>query len=245
MGKKSRVIHAISSFLIILSIVVSSPIILQGFGSNDIVSNAEAASKTKLNKSDIYITVGNSITLKLSGTNKKVTWSSKDNKIATVKKGNVFAKKKGSTTITAKVSGKKYNCKVVVENPSINISKKNMDIGDSVTLKIKNTKQDIKWSSSNSSVAEVFSDGWVIALDYGTAVITGKVGGLKYKCIVTVKNANSSSDTNNDVSRTVYVTPTGKRYHFSPTCGGKNSRESTLNYAVNTLGLTPCKKCVH
>lgn len=42
--------------------------------------------------------------------------------------------------------------------------------------------------------------------------------------------------------KTVYITPTGKRYHYSSTCGGKNSRKSDLNTA-KALGLTPCKKC--
>jgi hypothetical protein len=35
-----------------------------------------------------------------------------------------------------------------------------------------------------------------------------------------------------------YRTPTGKRYHLSPTCGGKNSYRTT-----NIAGLTPCAKC--
>lgn len=43
-------------------------------------------------------------------------------------------------------------------------------------------------------------------------------------------------------SRTVYKTPTGKRYHFDPDCGGKNSKATTLDVA-ESLGLTPCKKC--
>ena len=35
-----------------------------------------------------------------------------------------------------------------------------------------------------------------------------------------------------------YRTPTGKRYHLDPNCGGKNSYRTT-----NLSGLTPCKKC--
>lgn len=45
-----------------------------------------------------------------------------------------------------------------------------------------------------------------------------------------------------DSSRTVYITPTGKRYHYRSTCGGKNSTSTTLNNA-KARGLTPCKKC--
>ncbi|MBQ4088048.1 MAG: DNA/RNA non-specific endonuclease [Clostridia bacterium] len=40
-----------------------------------------------------------------------------------------------------------------------------------------------------------------------------------------------------------YRTPTGKRYHFNPICGGKNSFETTMNEAIS-IGLTPCPKCV-
>ena len=53
-------------------------------------------------------------------------------------------------------------------------------------------------------------------------------------------SSTSSSSTQN--SQTVYVTPTGKRYHLSPTCGGKNSTATTLSNA-KSMGLTPCKKC--
>lgn len=48
---------------------------------------------------------------------------------------------------------------------------------------------------------------------------------------------SAASQTN---TQTVYITPSGKRYHLSSTCGGKNS------YAVDISevgGRTPCKKC--
>ena len=54
------------------------------------------------------------------------------------------------------------------------------------------------------------------------------------------KSTSSSAPVTN--SQTVYVTPTGKRYHLISTCGGKNSTASTLNKA-KARGLTPCKKC--
>ncbi len=40
----------------------------------------------------------------------------------------------------------------------------------------------------------------------------------------------------------VYRTPKGKRYHFDPNCGGKNSYQTTLQNA-QSAGLTPCQKC--
>ena len=50
----------------------------------------------------------------------------------------------------------------------------------------------------------------------------------------------ANKPTNNSVG--VYRTPTGKRYHFDPDCGGKNSYSTTLQKA-KSAGLTPCKKC--
>lgn len=42
--------------------------------------------------------------------------------------------------------------------------------------------------------------------------------------------------------RGVYITPNGKRYHYDPQCGGKNSYRVGIN---SVGGRTPCKKCVH
>lgn len=44
-------------------------------------------------------------------------------------------------------------------------------------------------------------------------------------------------------SRTVYVTKTGKRYHYDSHCNGATYYESDLDSATRQ-GLTPCKKCV-
>lgn len=45
-------------------------------------------------------------------------------------------------------------------------------------------------------------------------------------------------------SVTVYITKTGKRYHYDGTCNGGTYYESTLSEALGK-GLTPCEKCVH
>lgn len=43
-------------------------------------------------------------------------------------------------------------------------------------------------------------------------------------------------------AKTVYVTPTGKRYHYSSHCNSGTYLPSTLQEALDA-GLTPCKKC--
>lgn len=45
-----------------------------------------------------------------------------------------------------------------------------------------------------------------------------------------------------ELSTIVYITPTGKRYHYSKSCAGKNASETTKTKAEK-LGLTGCKKC--
>lgn len=44
-------------------------------------------------------------------------------------------------------------------------------------------------------------------------------------------------------TRTVYVTQTGKRYHYDNSCNGGTYYPSTLEEALSR-GLTPCEKCV-
>ena len=78
-------------------------------------NKVEAAVKISSTKKTMY--KGYTYKLKVTGTNKKVKWSSSDKSKATVNsKGKVYVKKNGKVTITAKVGGKKYNCKVTIKN---------------------------------------------------------------------------------------------------------------------------------
>ncbi len=58
----------------------------------------------------------------------------------------------------------------------------------------------------------------------------------------TSKKSTGSSSTTITDGQTVYVTPTGKRYHLKASCAGKNATPSTVSKA-KARGLTPCKKC--
>ena len=87
--------------------------------------NAQAATKMKINKTKTTIYVGDSTSLKVTGTNKKIKWTSSNKKVATVTaKGKVTAKKAGKTVITAKVAGKKFKCTIVVKKPCLTASVK-------------------------------------------------------------------------------------------------------------------------
>ena len=66
------------------------------------------------------------------------------------------------------------------------------------------------------------------------------------KAAASYSYSNSYQNTNNNRPNSggsaVYRTPSGKRYHYDPDCGGKNSYRTTLQGAKSS-GLTPCKKC--
>lgn len=79
---------------------------------------------------------------------------------------------------------------VEAASAKINYSKKTLYVGRTVKLKIKYSKTSYTWTSSNSSVAKVASNGTVTALKKGSATITATSasGKSKFTCKVTVKN---------------------------------------------------------
>ena len=101
----------ISIFITILALIIA-PSIIQNLG----LSNTVHAANIRINKTSKVIYEGNSYKLKVLGTKKKVKWSSSDKAIAKVNsKGQVTAKNCGTTTITAKVGKKKFNCRIKVK----------------------------------------------------------------------------------------------------------------------------------
>lgn len=80
------------------------------------VSDATAkAQAVKISKTQATVKKESTLKLKISGTGKKVKWSSSDQRIAMVNpKGKVIARKKGKVTVTGKVGKKKYTCRVTV-----------------------------------------------------------------------------------------------------------------------------------
>ena len=100
------------SIFIITTVFIFSQISLLELPTTSIVQ----ASSISINKKKYTLVKGSTLKLKINGTSKKVKWSSNNKKIATVNSsGKVTAKKKGTCTITGKVNGKKYTCKITVK----------------------------------------------------------------------------------------------------------------------------------
>lgn len=74
-----------------------------------------AAGKPSLSARKISISVNESFKLKVKNTKKYVKWTSSNPDIAVYKQGAVVGKAQGKASITAKVSGRSFVCKVVVK----------------------------------------------------------------------------------------------------------------------------------
>ena len=78
-------------------------------------AQAVNAATIKISQKTATVIKGDYLYLVIKGTSKKATWTSSNKRVATVSKtGKVTTISKGKATITAKVSGKKYSCKVTV-----------------------------------------------------------------------------------------------------------------------------------
>ena len=171
-------------------------------------AQVNAATKPKLSKTKITMTVGQSKKHKVKGISKKrakrIKWKSSKKKVVTVTKtGKIKARKAGKAVIIAKIGKKKLRCKVAVKNrkkkksnssKKIRLSKTKLTIveGEIDDLTVYNTTGKVKWSSSDKKVATVKqyksykNRALVTANKKGTAIITAAVNGKNFRCTVKV-----------------------------------------------------------
>lgn len=140
--------------------------------------------------SKLNILKGQSKTLKVKNVYQKVSWKSSNPAIASVNaaNGTVTANKVGTATITATVAGKNLKCKVTVEQPKLNLTSKQLVVGDTYQLKMLNTTQKVSWKSDNKSKAIVSSKGLVTAKKPGKVTISGTVAGKRFSCKFNIKD---------------------------------------------------------
>ena len=210
--------------------------------SCSVTVNPIAVSGVSLNKTSLSFTgTGSSQTLTATvspsnATNKTLTWSSSNTSVATVSNGVVKAVGFGTATITAKSNnGKTASCSVTV-NPiqptgikatpeTSTLYGLNGTVRLSANVMPSNaTNKAVTWSSRNTSVATVSSDGTVKAVGYGTTVITATtVNGLTSNCTINVKKEEVTS-------LTIATKPTKTNYYVGDTL---NTAGLTLKAAYN------------
>ena len=162
-----------------------------------------------LNRSSISIYTGKAYTLKAkispsTATNKGVSWSSSNSKVASVSSsGVVTGVSKGTAVIIAATvdGGFIAKCSVTVTKKvdvtAVRLNKTNISLNkggqyllDATVSPSNASEKGIIWSSNNTKVAKVSSSGLVTAVGNGAAVITARTrdGGFTAKCTVNVRS---------------------------------------------------------
>ncbi len=209
-------------------------------------------------------------TIKLSATvspadasNKNLTWTSSDKRIATVSsKGVVTGVGSGQATIICKTVDGGYSAgcvvtvkpKVEVENIVLSTTKKNIWVADTFVLSpsilpAKATFKDVKFKSSNTKVATVTSEGVVYGVAPGTAnIIVTSVDNsfVSQVCKVTVLVKTTAVKLNYS-SMTVYI---GRQRTLVPTVFPLNASNKNVKWkssdskvaSVNSDGTVTGKK---
>ena len=199
-----------------------------------------------LSESKLDMFVGDSETLTATvlpaeATEKDVTWTSSDPKVATVdENGKVTAVKAGTATITVKsVSNNTVTdtCEVTVTDQPVSVTgvtlnpdKATLNVGETQKLTVEfaptnATNKHVTWVSSNEAVATV-ADGIVTAVGKGTATITVTTedGNHTATCEITVK-IPVSGVTLNPTSTALVV---GDTKQLTATVEPENADDSTV-----------------
>lgn len=149
-----------------------------------------------LDKSSLAMELKETAQLSASGA-EAITWSSSDTAVATVDEtGKVTAVSVGNATITATAEGAtSAACVVTVVAPKKDLVLQSIygtrdDISISVSggapMEVLGTDSTIQWSTEDSSIATVDSDGYVKGVGRGKTKVIAKVDGQTLTCIVRV-----------------------------------------------------------
>ena len=207
-----------------------------------------------LNKTSLALTEQETFQLSATvspdnATDKTVTWSSSNTAIATVSNnGLVTAVAEGSMTITAKAGDKTATCTVTVSKKvipvtSVTLNKTSLALTEQETFQLaatvspdNATDKTVTWSSSNTAVATVSSNGLVTAVQEGSATITAKAGDKTATCTVTVskKVIPVTSVTLNKTSLTLTEQET---FQLSATVSPDNATDKTVTWSTANAAI--------
>lgn len=198
--------------------------------------------KVVLNKANLLLVVGSKAELKATiepsqVLNQTLVWKSLDPTIATVdENGVVVAAKVGETIISVSTPNKKTaECKVIVISDEVssiilNTHKETLTIGKEIQLEasikpLTAKDKTVLWSSKDSNIATVTSEGIVKAVDNGIVEIYAKaVNGLCDTCIITVETSVASVSFA-DKKTTIVV---GNKKEVKATVSPENASDKSL-----------------
>jgi hypothetical protein len=148
--------------------------------------------KVKGNHTVIYLRPGQTKFIKIKGVTANPKWKSKNKKVAVISnRCYVTGVNSGKVTLTTKVKKKKYRCTVIVMK--LSKDEVHLKVGSSKKIKLKRGGSNVKWTSSNKTVAKV-SGGKIKAVAPGVATVTATSHGKKFKCKVRVPSVVFSAN---------------------------------------------------
>lgn len=203
----------------------------------------QSSTGIKMNQGSITLEAGENYNLSyvLTPTNATTTvvWKSMDSSVAVVTaKGEVTAKKAGTTYIVVtSADGYSAECKVTVTQDAtgIKLSTTNLTlgVGDSYAVDVTITPQNatdkrVTWTSQNTAVAKVTSDGKVTGVAVGTTIIAAKIktGEVAYLS-VTVKDIVKSLSLD-QTKKTIAV---GKAFTLTPVFKPANASNQKVTWS--------------
>lgn len=219
-----------------------------------------------LDKSEMEMVAGDSyqftVTLKPdNASDKTLTWSSSDENVATVDNtGKVTAVSEGKVTITVKTSNpaQSASCDITVKAASIPVTGVNIDswiinLGVNETAAIAYTIQpedatnkEVTFSSDNTDVVAVDSEGTLVGISSGSAKVTVTTvdGGFSSVCTVNVVGSVGTIEVDGffykdygTASLELIPDPSGaKKYSGDITIPGKVTYEG-IEFTVESIGV--------
>lgn len=176
-----------------------------------------------------------------------VSWESSDVSVATVSSsGEVTAVGVGDCTITATSEEIKATCSVTVlpiHVSSVTLDRSDCELyeGSSLTLRAavspsNATYPTVFWSSSDTGVATVSSDGTLTAVSEGSCIITASADGQGAICRVTVLK-NSIAVTSISLDQTSCSIVEGTTVTLSATVLPSNATDPSVSWSSNDPGV--------
>ena len=209
---------------------------------------AVAVSSVTLNQTTAIMNIGDTLILQATvlpenADNKVVTWLSDNPAVATVKNGKLTAVSEGTTNVivTTQDGGKIAICAVTVnaDDPipvtdvTLNITDTVLDVGNffaliATVLPTNATDKNVFWTSDNSAVAMVDSNGKVTALSVGSATITVTTQDGDKTAICNVKVIIPVSSVTLNISDTVLLV--GNTLTLAATVLPENATNKTVSW---------------
>lgn len=186
-----------------------------------------------------------------NATSKDITWTSDNTSVATVANGTVTAVGAGTATITASAGGKIATCTVeVTRNPvlvtsiAINAEKTELVEGDKETLTATVTpsaadNKNVTWSSSDTDIATVDTNGLVTAKSAGNVTITATAadGSTVSNSIELTIKAKTIAVTNVSLSKTTLSLEKGKTETLTATVAPDNATNKKVTWSSSNANV--------